>query len=112
MKKKILIALMALLLPAFLIVNSLADESKDDNEEITINNDIMVDSPLFTSKETYAKYEQPASSLIMDNFKLVISNSNFDWQLLKSKNRVDTMQWTQLMLDIFADTSSGTRRMP
>ena len=41
-----------------------------------------------------------------------ISSSNFDWKLLESKNRVDSMQWTKLMLDIFADTSSGTRRMP
>lgn len=79
MKKKILIALLVLMLPAFLIVNLLADESSDNYEEQgKLNSDIMIDSPLFTAKETGEKYVQPESSLIMDDFELVASNNNFE----------------------------------
>lgn len=78
MKKKILITLIALLLPAFVILNSIAEDSDVDNDFVEVNNDIMIDSPLFTSKETNEVYNQPVVSMIMDEFKLLVSNSNFE----------------------------------
>ena len=52
MKKKILIAIMFLLLPVFIIINSVANETPEENESpnIEVNNDIMVNSPLFTKR--------------------------------------------------------------
>ena len=81
MRKKILIALMALLLPALVIVNLFAEEDTPDYEDnIKLNNDIMVDSPLFTSKvaDTKSTYQQVVPSSIMDGFELVVQNNNLE----------------------------------
>ena len=73
MKKKILIALMILLLPAFIIFNSLASDSNDGDDTIVeVNNDIMINSPLFTKKESTLSYTQPAVDMVNEGFELVV----------------------------------------
>ena len=79
MKKKILIALMLLLLPVFVIINSLANSNEQTPEvEVEINNDIMINSPLFTKKESSANdtYVQPEVSMVLDGFEFVIKKGN------------------------------------
>ena len=78
MKKKILIALMALLLPSFIVVNLLADNKKARTDSpLDVNNEIVIDSPLFTQKETGQKYDQPNELKVVDNFEKVLENNNF-----------------------------------
>lgn len=82
MKKKILIALMALLLPSFIVVNLLADNKKArTNSPLDVNNEIVIDSPLFTQKETGQKYDQPNELKVVDNFEKVLENNNFSLYL-------------------------------
>lgn len=73
MKKKILIALLILMLPAFVIINSLADNSNenDENVNVEVNNDIMINSPLFTKPESDKQYVQPAVDMTSDGFEFV-----------------------------------------
>ena len=81
MRKKIVIALLALLLPAFLFINLIAEEPQTDYEDqVEVNNDILIDSPLFTSKaaDTKSNPVSCTSSLIMDGFEKVASNSNLE----------------------------------
>lgn len=80
MKKKILIAIIAILLPLFAIVSIASSNrsSRNIDNEIKQDNDIMINSPLFTAKETNKQYNQPASSLTADGFMLAASNSKFE----------------------------------
>lgn len=73
MKKKILIALLILMLPAFVIINSLADNSNDHDENVNVevNNDIMINSPLFTKPESTIQYVQPEVNMTSDGFEFV-----------------------------------------
>ena len=73
MKKKILIALLILLLPAFVIINSIADSNSNEQEEVKVevNNDIMINSPLFTKKESQVTYTQPEVNMVSDGFEFV-----------------------------------------
>ena len=77
MKKKILIALMLVLLPVFVLVNTLANDNEQSPEvEVEINNDIMINSPLFTKKESTVNYTQPEVSMILDGFEFVVKKGN------------------------------------
>ena len=73
MKKKILIALLILMLPAFILINSLADSSNEKGEDIKIevNNEILVNSPLFTKPESNVTYTQPEVNMTSDKFEFV-----------------------------------------
>ena len=79
MKKKILIALMLVLFPVFVLVNTLANNEEQAPEvEVEINNDILIDSPLFTKKESSANetYVQPEVSMDLDGFEQYVTKGD------------------------------------
>ena len=106
MKKKILISLMLLLLPAFFIINSLADEEQDDEVIVEVNNDIMINSPLFTKKEQQVTYTQPAVDMTMAGFEFVVKKgdlslyTNPDNGSIRVQNDVDGYVWASDIINI------------
>lgn len=109
MKKKILIALMLLLLPVFVIINSLANNDEQSPEvDVEINNDIMINSPLFTKKESSKndEYVQPEVSMILDGFEFVAKKGNLslytneETGAIRIQNDVTKYVWASDVLNI------------
>ena len=108
MKKKILIAIMFLLLPVFIIINSVANETPEENESpnIEVNNDIMVNSPLFTKTESNVDYVQPEINMISDGFEFVVKKGNLSLYTNKKnasiriQNDVTKFVWASDVLNI------------
>ena len=121
MKKKILIALMLLLLPAFLIINSLANsEEKLPEVEVEIDNDIMINSPLFTKKESSKndEYVQPEVSMILEGFEFIVKKgdlslyTNKDTGAVRIQNDVTKFVWATDVLNVadFGEITASTLR--
>lgn len=83
MKNKILIAIFTLMLSSLFIV-SLASNKKETYEDVVAqnnNNDVLINSPLFTSKENYNLYKGFDVNFSVpeaeSDFKLAFQNDNF-----------------------------------
>ena len=109
MKKKILIALMLLLLPVFVIINSLANSNEETPEvKVEINNDIMINSPLFTKKESSKndEYVQPEVSMVLDGFEFIVKKGNLSLYTNKEtgavriQNDITKYVWASDVLNI------------
>lgn len=83
MKNKILIAIFTVILSSFFIVSASSNYKRnyDDAFEQVYDNEVLINSPLFTSKENYKTYNGfnvnfsvPESG---SNFKLAFENDNF-----------------------------------
>ena len=107
MKKKILIALMLVLLPVFVLVNTLANNEEQAPEvEVEINNDIMINSPLFTKEESTKQYVQPEVSMVLDGFELIVKKGNLslytnkETGAIRVQNDVTKYVWASDVLGI------------
>lgn len=117
MKKKILIALLILMLPTFVIINSIANNSneQDHNISVEVNNDIMINSPLFTKKESDVTYTQPEVNMIMDEFELVTTKGDLSLYVnettgaLRVQNNITKFVWASDVLN-FADYSADLNK--
>lgn len=114
MKKKILISLFTLILSSFFIV-SLASKNNEQgtNDVAPQNNDIMINSPLFTSKETEKKYEytEPSWTTEKFTFEKVLDNGLFELYIdpregmtgsgaIRIKNKANGYVWCSDIHDI------------
>ena len=108
MKKKILIAIMFLLLPVFIIINSVANEAPEEDGDsiVEVNNDIMVNSPLFTKPESTVDYVQPEVNMISDGFEFIAKKGDLSLYTNKKnasiriQNDITKFVWASDVLNV------------
>ena len=125
MKKKILISLFTLILSSFFIVSLASKNDKTNSKDVAPqNNDIMINSPLFTSKEDYQKKPEQNISWVTEEiaFELVYENDKFQLYIdpttgtggtgaIRVVNKLTGYVWCSDVPNYEVDSNSTKREM-